>query len=68
MCARRAQAFRPLGDVGEGLLDSTTLPLLRELRQTNAILFDFVLKRSLSLNGLKFPGSVFETRDFFQAA
>ncbi len=51
--------------VGEGLLDPTTIPLLRELRQTNVILFDFVLKRSLSLNGVKFPASVFETRDFF---
>jgi mannonate dehydratase len=51
--------------VGEGLLDPMTLPLLRELRQTNAILFDFVLKRSVSHNGLKFPASVFETRDFF---
>jgi mannonate dehydratase len=51
--------------VGEGLLDPATLPLLRELRQTNAILFDFVLKRALSHNGVKFPASVFETRDFF---
>ena len=51
--------------VGEGLLDPMTLPLLRELRQTNAILFDFVLKRSISLNGLRFPASAFETRDFF---
>jgi len=51
--------------VGEGLLDPMTVPLLRELRQTNAILFDFVLKRSLSHNGVKFPNSVFETRDFF---
>src|SRR5260221_9040301 len=50
--------------VGEGLLDPTTIPLLRELRQTNVILFDFVLKRSLSLNGVKFPASVFQTRDF----
>jgi len=54
--------------VGEGLLDPTTLPLLRELRQTNVILFDFVLKRSLSLNGVKFPASVFETRDFFMSS
>jgi mannonate dehydratase len=51
--------------VGEGLLDPMTVPLLRELRQTNAILFDFVLKRSLSHNGVKFPASAFETRDFF---
>jgi len=49
----------------EGVLDTAAIPVLRELRQSNAIMFDFVLKRSLSFNGAKFPASVFETRDFF---
>ena len=49
----------------EGVLDAAAIPVLRELRQSNAIMFDFVLKRSLSFKGAKFPASVFETRDFF---
>lgn len=52
--------------VGEGVLDASLVPLLRELRETNALLFDFVLKRSLRYAGRKFPAAAFETRDFFE--
>jgi predicted TIM-barrel fold metal-dependent hydrolase len=53
--------------VAEGVLDRSAVPLLRELRQGNALLFDFVLKRCLSWNGVRFPAATFETRDFFEA-
>ncbi len=42
--------------------------MLRQIREHNPILFDFVLKRSLWLDGRAFPASVFETRGFFQNA
>jgi uncharacterized protein len=51
--------------VSEGVLDAGAVPVLRELRQTNALLFDFVLKRCLDYRGSKFAASAFETRDFF---
>ena len=54
--------------VSDGVLDATAVPVLRELRQSNALLFDFVLKRNLSYRGWKFPASTFETRDFFGKA
>ena len=49
-----------------GMLAAETLPVLRDIRDHNAILFDFVLKRSLrgpsSAGGNRFPPIVFETR------
>lgn len=59
--------FSLKGLVAEGVLDASAVPVLAELRQTNALLFDFVLKRSLSYRGSRFPASAFETRDFFLA-
>jgi uncharacterized protein len=49
-----------------GMLAAETVPVLREIRDHNAILFDFVLKRSLrgpsSAGGNRFQPVVFETR------
>ena len=47
------------------LLDPAAVAPLRELRNHNALLFDFVLKRSLARDGAGFAPSVFETRPFF---
>jgi hypothetical protein len=38
---------------------------LRALRHSNVLLFDFVLKRNLSLKGQRFANEVFETAPFF---
>ena len=52
----------------EGVLDPALLPGLREIRHANALLFDFVLKRSLCHNGRGFGVRTFETRGFFQSS
>jgi len=54
------------GLVAAGVLDEATLPVLRELRHVNPLLFDFVLKRNLHAGAERFPASVFETRTFFE--
>ncbi|MDQ3028363.1 MAG: amidohydrolase [Pseudomonadota bacterium] len=54
--------------VAAGVLDAALVPPLRELRNVNALLFDFVLKRNLRSGGARLPDSAFETRDFFWAA
>jgi mannonate dehydratase len=51
--------------VERGLLDPAAVAPLREIRDHNTLLFDFVLKRSLVNNGAGFARSVFETRSFF---
>ena len=48
-----------------GWLPSDAVPVLREIREHNALLFDFVLKRSLASGSARFPRGVFETRPFF---
>jgi mannonate dehydratase len=48
-----------------GLLDTGLIEPLRQLRHANVLLFDFVLKRSLALQGQGFAPSVFETAPFF---
>ena len=48
------------------LLDPASLAPLRGLRDFNSLLFDFVLKRSLALNGQGFPAAVFETAPWFK--
>jgi uncharacterized protein len=62
----------PLFSVGAiahaGLIDPEAEPVLKELRHVNPLLFDFVLKRSLRWQGVRFPASVFETRAFFDRA
>lgn len=52
--------------VSEGVLDPRVVPVLRELREVNALMFDFVLKRSLRYRGAGIPASAFETRGFFE--
>ena len=51
-----------------GLLAPAAIPVLDTIQHHNPLLFDFVLKRSLALNGVRFPPSVFETRPFFERA
>jgi mannonate dehydratase len=51
--------------VERGLLDPDAVPVLREIREHNVLLFDFVLKRNLASHGAGFGRSVFETRPFF---
>jgi predicted TIM-barrel fold metal-dependent hydrolase len=48
-----------------GVLDESLVPVLHDLREGNALLFDFTLKRNLRVGGQRFPVSVFETRGFF---
>jgi mannonate dehydratase len=48
-----------------GLLAADLLEPLLQLRHHNLLLFDFVLKRSLSLDGRRFADTVFETAPFF---
>ena len=54
------------GLVKQGVLAESALPALRELRQTNSLLFDFALKRNLVFRGRKLPDSAFESRSFFE--
>ena len=51
-----------------GYIERSAAPLFRGLREHNALLFDFVLKRSLRVGGKRLAASVFETRDFFLRA
>lgn len=46
----------------DGLLAAYDIPLLNAVRRHNPLLFDFVLKRRLSLQGQGFSPQVFETR------
>lgn len=53
--------------VARGMLAADAVPALREIRDHNAILFDFVLKRALRVaspsgESQRFAGSVFHTR------
>ena len=51
--------------VARGLLAADLLEPLLQLRHHNVLLFDFVLKRSLTLDGQRFANQVFETAPFF---
>ncbi len=53
------------GLAAQGFIDPSAVAPLRELRRHNAWLFDFVLKRTLRLQGRGFAGAVFETRRHF---
>lgn len=53
--------------VSQKLIEPAAAPVLREIRQYNPLLFDFVLKRSLRSNGKRFAPRVFQTRGFFEA-
>jgi len=52
--------------VSLGLLDEGAAPVLREIREHNPLLFDFVLKRTLRSRGKRFSAGVFQTRGFFK--
>ena len=51
--------------IRDGFLAAELGPLLRDLREHNPLLFDFVLKRNLSSKGRRFDPRVFATRSFF---
>lgn len=57
--------FSPRALAAAGLLDEALVAPLRRLRESNALAFDFALKRSLRSGGWRFPDSAFETRAFF---
>jgi len=48
-----------------GYIPQKDVPVLREIRQHNPLLFDFLLKRTLSWQGKKFAEGVFETSRMF---
>ena len=48
-----------------GYIERAAVPLFRGLREHNALLFDFVLKRSLRVGAKRLHAGIFETRDFF---
>jgi uncharacterized protein len=49
-----------------GFLERSAAPVLSAVRAHNALLFDFVLKRSLRWQGRRFADGVFQTRRFFE--
>ena len=51
--------------VRAGLLKADEAEVLHAIRRHNPLLFDFVMKRSLTLHDNKFAASCFETRAFF---
>ena len=53
--------------VEQGWLDASTASVLKQIREHNVLLFDFVLKRHLRYQGQRFPNSVFQTRRFFES-
>jgi uncharacterized protein len=48
-----------------GYIEKSAAPLFKGLREHNALLFDFVLKRSLRAGGKRLAAGIFETRAFF---
>ncbi len=56
------------GLVRDGFLAAEVVPVLREVRQHNPLMFDFLLKRHLRWGGRRLSNSVFETRALFAAA
>ncbi len=51
--------------VRAGLLQADAARVLHAIRRHNPLLFDFVMKRSLTWNGKQFAARCFETRAFF---
>ena len=47
--------------VAHGFLPADTVPVLEEIQDHNPLLFDFVLKRTVSRYGVRFAPGVFET-------
>ena len=52
--------------VSLGLARAAAAPVLKEIRQHNPLLYDFVLKRHLRSRGKAFAARIFETRKFFE--
>jgi mannonate dehydratase len=57
--------YAPADLVDQGLLDPAAVEPLVAIRRHNPLLFDFVLKRSLRLDGRRLADDAFHTRDFF---
>ncbi len=57
--------FSPTALAADGLLPASAVKPLNAIHRHNPLLFDFVLKRHLRVNGAGFPAAVFETRRFF---
>ena len=51
--------------VSAGMIESAAAPVLTEIRRHNVLLFDFVTKRLLRMDGKRLSAQVFETRGFF---
>lgn len=60
--------YSPRQLAAQGLLDPAAVAPLTAIRRHNPLLFDFLLKRHLSLGGRRLAVSVFETRRFFDIA
>jgi len=60
--------YAPADLVAQGLLDPAAVEPLIAIRRHNPLLFDFVLKRSLRLDGKGLADDIFHSRDFFTAA
>jgi mannonate dehydratase len=52
--------------VDAGMLDSHDAATLERLRPHNPLLFEFVLKRTLAVQGTRLAPAVFETRRLFE--
>jgi mannonate dehydratase len=53
--------------VDENYIDAVTAEILAGIRNYNALLFDFLLKRHLTTNGKKLGNAAFETRRVFDS-
>jgi hypothetical protein len=51
--------------VERGWLKMGEAAVIKEIREYNPVLFDFVLKRTLRVNGKKLSNTVFETARHF---
>jgi len=52
--------------IDAGMLDARDAETLERLRPRNPLLFEFVLKRTLAVDGVRLAASVFETRRVFE--
>jgi mannonate dehydratase len=57
--------YSPAHLVGQGLLDAEAVEPLLAIRRHNPLLFDFVFKRSLRLDGKRLADDIFHSRDYF---
>jgi mannonate dehydratase len=57
--------YSPRDLAAGGLLDPAAVEPLKAIRRHNPLLFDFVIKRHLALEGRRLAAAVFETRRFF---